>query len=163
LLACAGDPDCPGSHRCLEVLGADGAWTAACFADGALGAVGASCADAGGAFDDAACAGGLCVPEGARGFCSSPCAPGGCPPSSACAAFADPTLGSVCVARCDEPGDCAGDPRLACEAPGGVGLKRFAVDEPPAAGGYCAPRRCQAAADCGVGGACTGGFCAPAP
>jgi PKD repeat protein len=143
----------------LREAGADG-WVEACFAAGVLAPVGGSCADAGGALDDAACASGQCQGEGARGLCAYDCSVAPCPDGSDCATFAG-ALGEQCLARCELDGACEADPWLGCEAPGGGGDKGFTVAGTPEPGGYCAPRSCQDPGDCGSEGQCAGGFCEP--
>jgi PKD repeat protein len=161
LPACEDDAQCSGGARCRELAGGgDDAWTRGCFPADLLADVGESCVDAGGVPDDTACASGLCVDEGARGMCSADCAADPCPSYAACATF----TGGVerCVARCSAAIACDADPWLGCEDPGGGGTKAFTVDEAPAAAGYCAPKTCGAAEDCGPDGDCVAGFCAAA-
>lgn len=162
LAACGPDGACPHGLTCQELPAADPAddedgdgWVRGCFAPDVLRPTGAACLDAGGVPDHAVCAGGLCLEAGARGMCTAACAPGGCPPSAACGDLGDR---SVCLARClDGDTDCRSDPWLACEQPGAPG--GFTVDEPASAAGYCAARTCTTPAECGVDGACLGGYC----
>jgi PKD repeat protein len=159
LIDCASDP-CPAGLACRELPAPGGGWVAGCFQPGVLGDIGDACRDADGQTDDAACATGHCVDLGARALCAAPCTGGDCPGSAACATFTDGSVGPICVARCDDGGDCTGDPWLACEAAGGAGTKSFTVDETPDAGGYCAPKTCTMADDCGTDGACVDDYCA---
>ncbi len=161
LRVCAQDSECPTGLRCRDLKPVAGSgWVRGCFPDSVLGAIGGSCVDASGTTDDAACASGMCIGEGARGLCSEACTAGTCPGGAACASFAG-GLGSLCLARCTSASDCADDPWLSCEPAGGPGDKGFTVDETAAASGYCAPKACTGApGDCGTDGACVAGFCA---
>jgi PKD repeat protein len=151
---------CAGGQVCRELRRGDGdGWTLACFAPGLLGDIGDSCADAGGQRQDELCTSGLCAAEGLRGACIAGCAADPCPPSAACATFNGGGAPS-CLARCDADTACAGDPWLACEAPGGPGAKGFIVDEKPSRDGYCAPEACEAPEECPQG-QCANGFCGP--
>jgi hypothetical protein len=154
-------PDCAASgcaegFECHELPAAGGGWVKGCFAAGVLGAMGASCVDGAGNPDHERCASGHCAALGARGVCSAACVAGGCPGSSACASFASADL---CVLRCEDADACTADPWLACESPGGAGVFAFTVDEPAAVQGYCAPRPCASATECGADGVCTAGYC----
>ena len=153
--ACAGDLAC----RSLRAAGS-GDWEKACFVTGVLGDIGASCVDAGGVPDDARCASGSCLAQGARGLCGYDCSTAPCPEEAECASFGG-SLGDQCLRPCDASFDCAIDPWLGCEDPGGAGDLGFTVDGAAAPGGYCAPRSCTMPADCGSEGQCTGGYCGP--
>ncbi len=169
---CEGPGDCSAGEACLAFPAGDGAdvsgteadgWIRGCFAKGPLAPIGGSCRDGGGAADDGACASGTCLDEGARGMCSASCEDIECPAGAACATFQDSDLGARCVHRCDgDAAPCDDDPWLACEDPDQDGDPSFSVNEEPAPGGYCAPKRCEDAADCGTAGACDGGYCGPA-
>lgn len=160
LASCADDAGCPPHLGCRELrASAGGGWVKACFSPALLLDDGASCVDPTGALDDAACASGHCAPLGARGACATRCPGGtGCPSHAACATF-DAPLGAICLLRCAAR-PCADDPWLACESPG-PGALGFSVAEPADPDGYCAPKRCAAPDECGLGGACAGGFCGP--
>ncbi len=162
--ACGEDADCREGRACRTLAEGGGGWVRGCFAAGLVGDLGDSCQDASGALDGARCASGTCAALGARGVCAAACVTGAdCPAGAACADLGAAGGPGTCLARCDAFA-CDADPWLACEAPGGTGALGFTVDEPAAAGGYCAPRRCSMAADCGPGSACTalggGSFCA---
>jgi PKD repeat protein len=158
LAGCDGDDDCPGDLVCGELVnGAGAGWVKGCFAPGLLGGIGAPCRGADGAPHDEACASGLCVDDGARGLCSAACTDTPCPASAACATFGDGG-DALCLRRCDGEDACTDDPWLACE-PADSG--EFTVDETPAAGGYCAPKRCSTPEECGPDGTCEGGLCGP--
>lgn len=162
LPGCEDESACPAGLVCRELRnGVGSGWVHACFVEGLLGAIGAPCVDADGDLDNAACASGRCLAEGARGMCSDPCTSGSCPGSAACATFSGAELGSYCLARCESIADCSDDPWLACQAPGGDGDKAFTVDETPSALGYCAPRACDGGDECGADGDCVEGFCGP--
>ncbi len=157
---CSGGGSCPAGLTCQSLRGADGAWVQGCFAPGALAPIGASCRDGAGATDDSRCASGRCADLGARGLCVAACSGGDCPGNAACATFEDGSVGPWCVADCSAA-TCDGDPWLACETPGGTDTLDFTVDETPDAAGYCAPKACTGAAECGLDGACVNGFCGP--
>lgn len=162
LADCAGGAPCPSGQVCSELLagGGDG-WVLACFAPGPLAALGESCARPSGDLDDELCASGDCLAEGIRGLCGASCGGGEpCPPSAACATFEGGSPGPTCLARCDADTTCDADPWLACQAPGGTGVKSFTVDEPASPGGYCAPRACSSPGECPQG-RCVNGFCGP--
>ena len=151
---------CTEGQVCRELLRGDGTgWVLGCFAPGLLGDLGASCADQDGALQDELCASGECLAEGMRGLCSASCERGGCPPSAACATFNTGARPPTCLARCGAAA-CAGDPWLACEAPGQPGPDGFTVDEPASRGGYCAPESCEGNDDCPLG-QCQNGYCGP--
>lgn len=153
-LAPCSDDECAPGRTCEVVASAGGGWVRACLPAGGLGALGASCAAAGGP-DDAGCAGGHCLAIGARGACTLPCGPTApCPDGARCAAFDNGTR--TCVVECEADDACGVDPWLACEAPGAPGAWGFTLD---AAATVCAPRRCAGDVDC-PGGACTDGHCA---
>jgi len=157
---CSAAPtSCPAGTTCQSLRDATGGFVRGCFAPGILAAIGHSCVDADGAPDPAMCASDQCLDEGARGMCSASCATSAdCPEESVCATFGGP-LGKLCIARCSLFA-CDEDPLLACEAPGITADKGFTVDETPAAAGYCAPKRCTSAEQCGQDGACVGNYCA---
>lgn len=161
--SCSDTSDCPTGLACRQLLDAEGAWVSGCFVADVLGDIGSPCEDASGSPDDSLCTSGTCLAEGARGVCSQACSAGSCPSNSACASFNSQPAGSWCVARCDSPGVCDGDPWLACEAPDGAGSKDFSVDETIGGATYCAPRSCTGPNQCGPNGACVDNFCAPAP
>lgn len=161
LPTCGADGPCPAGTRCQEVLDAQGSWQSACMTPGLLGDIGDSCAGGDGQLSHSACASGLCADLGARGVCAAPCIAGNCPPSSACATFTQSGQ-AVCLARCPDEGACDSDPWLACEAPDDQGDFSFTVDEMPAEFGYCAPRSCADASECGSDGICIDGHCGPA-
>jgi hypothetical protein len=159
--ACDEDVDCPVGLACRDVRRGDASgWTRGCFSPALLGDIGASCTDGQGQLDGDQCTSGTCAPLGARGACSETCTAQSCPMGTACATFADAGLGSLCVAPCDASNTCDTDPWLACTAPGGPAPKGFTVDETAAAAGYCTPKRCTGAAECGPDGACISGYCA---
>lgn len=161
LPSCDDSSDCPAGLACRELhRGDETGWITACFSPALLGNIGDACVDGQGQLDDARCASGTCAPLGARGACSEPCSAQSCPTGAACATFSNAGLGSLCVARCEASGTCESDPWLACEAPGGPTPKGFTVDETTAIEGYCAPKRCAGAAECGPDGACVNGYCA---
>jgi PKD repeat protein len=163
LIDCSAGGQCPGGFVCRELrAGIGNGWVRGCFAAALLGDVGASCTDEVGNLVHSACAGGLCLDEGARGMCSAPCGASACPPSAACATFLGGNPAPSCLARCDTNTPCDDDPWLACEDAGGTGAKAFTVSEPASAAGYCAPERCTGDAECGPDGRCASGFCAPA-
>lgn len=158
---CDDSSDCAAGLACRALRSGDGGgWITACFSPALLGDIGDACADGQGQLDGARCTSGTCSPLGARGACSEACTAQSCPSEAACATFSAAGLGSLCVARCEEPGACELDPWLACEAPGGPAPKGFTVDEAAATDGYCAPKRCAGAAECGPDGACVNGYCA---
>jgi PKD repeat protein len=162
LAACKQDLDCPTGLACRELAGAgpDGArWTHACFPH-ALGDVGDPCRDPGGALAGAACVSGTCADLGALGVCTASCgASAPCPSNAACALLGDGR--ALCLATCAGAGDCARDPLLACQPPGGAGGGALGFTVPDGAPGasYCAPRPCATAADCAPAGACDGAHC----
>ena len=160
LRSCATDLDCAGGLICRELLGHSGEWVHACFAPDLLGDEGNPCFDAAGNPDGTLCAAGQCESLGARGMCAAPC--GSCPSYAACAWFT--ALGPRCVAICATRA-CDRDPWLGCEAPDPVGDLGFTLDPPVDPEGYCAPRRCAMASECGSDGTCSdqGGalFCGP--
>ncbi len=161
LAGCA-EASCPEGSHCSELRdgGGDG-WVLACFPAGPLAGLGEACARPSGDLDDELCASGDCLTEGLRGLCGASCGPANpCPPSAACATFEAGSPGPTCLARCDVDTACDADPWLACQAPGGTGVKSFAVDEPVSPGGYCAPKACSGPADCPQG-QCVTGFCGP--
>ncbi len=160
LRSCDTDVDCAGGLACRELLGHSGEWVRACFALDLPADEGSPCFDAAGDPDDTLCASGQCVSVGARGMCAGSC--GSCPSYAACATFT--ALGPRCLVSCATRA-CDGDPWLACEAPDASGDLGFSLDPPVDPEGYCAPRRCATAGDCGSDGACSdqGGalFCGP--
>jgi PKD domain len=159
LRQCSGDAECPAGRACRVLPAGGGGWLRGCFVAGLVADVGGSCTDASGAPDDRRCASGDCAALGARGMCTASCSSSAdCPPGAACATFTS-SGAHTCLARCDAFA-CDRDPWLACVPPGGAGRLGFTIDESPAASGYCAPRPCSNAADCGPDGACTLGFCA---
>ncbi len=161
LPACGPEGDCPAGLLCqaLPAGDAEDGWVEACFAPNLLAPVGGSCRGADGSLRDQRCAGGLCLDIGARGACSAPCDTRACPTSAACARFSGDDR-DVCVARCQGE-SCADDPWLACE-PAGAAQGFEVISEPPDPAGYCTPRTCEEASECGPDGACTAGFCGPA-
>ncbi len=158
---CTGGASCPAGLTCQHLRGADGSWIEGCFGPGALAPIGSACRDGDGNLDDSQCASGSCADLGARGLCVASCSGGDCPGASACATFEDGSYGPWCVAGCTGT-SCDGDPWLACEAPGGADKLDFTVNETPDTAGYCAPKACTGAAECGPDGACVNGFCGPA-
>jgi PKD repeat protein len=163
LQSCAGGATCSDGLVCRSLRnGAGSGFVEGCFPADLLGDIGDSCVDEDGNIDDALCASGTCLDEGARGLCSADCSTDSCPTGSACATFVGGTPTPSCMANCDTTA-CDTDPWLACEQPGGAASKSFTVDETPVASGYCAPKSCSGAPDCGVDGMCSSGFCTAKP
>ncbi len=163
LPGCVSDGDCRPGFYCHEVpslppggvAGGPFTWRKACFAD-LLGAVGERCVGADGAPDPTSCVTGRCAPLGARDVCTLDCNDAPCPPEAACAAFAGDPQHPLCLARCDMAHPCT-DPLLACAAAGGPGPFGFTVPmNEPMGATFCAPKRCDAQADCAPAGDCSG-------
>ncbi len=161
--ACTDDKGCAAGQRCRLLPtsggGAIHAWVRACFAP-VPADVGDPCRAPDGTLPGQTCSSGVCAALGALGVCSATCdATGGCPSGAACARFGDGR--SLCLRTCAGSGDCAADPLLACETAGAAGALGFNVITPGAPGAACAPRSCQAAADCQPAGTCSDGHCQP--
>ena len=161
---CTADVQCtrPG-FSCRPAPGKAG-WRRVCLPP-TPGDAGDPCRKADGTTDATACIGGVCLDVGASGLCSADCAKGACPTGSRCATFPGQSNRALCLDICGT-GDCAADPRLACELPNKTGAWGFVVsgNKDPEGTRYCAPRRCTSAAQCGLAGRCdskNGGFCVP--
>ena len=142
----AGTPCAPGLV-CQQLRGGAASaspWVAGCLPIGAAKDFGASCRDADGALDDAACTTGLCADLGALGMCSAVCGGGQtCPSGAACASLAGNTT-PFCLPACSPASPCTGDPGLQCtvvatSADAGIdgGLTLSAGSASVA---YCAPK-----------------------
>jgi len=134
-----------------------GAWTRACFAPYPF-AIGQRCDDANGQPSNADCASGTCTQLGRFGRCSLDCRNTVCPTGAACARWADGR--ALCVAACSAGVTCDDDPVLACELPG-TAPGEFTVTGDSATtvpnATYCAPKRCAASSECGLGATCPAG------
>ncbi len=162
LPTCTVDADCHRPGFVCRLAPSGSSWARACLPP-LLRALGDPCRGSEGAPDPSLCLGGLCLDLGVSGLCSASCASRGCPDGSRCARFSGQPASSVCLVRCAGSA-CTGDPRLACELPSSAGDLGFAIVGvgDPAGTRYCAPRRCSADPQCGLGGRCdlaSGGFC----
>jgi len=165
---CAVDADCtrPG-FQCRDAP-TGGGWTKVCLPPFPR-AVGEPCRGSDGKPDPASCLGKLCLEIGASGACSAVCGSSNCPEGSRCAHLSGESApAQVCLRRCAGASDPCGalDPQLACELPSPGGFFGFVIEGPPDPAGtrYCAVKRCQSDASCGVTGRCDlekGGFCVP--
>ena len=164
LPTCTTDKQCADIHpgfTCRELpalvdrAGAGGAitWRKACFGKTAWDD-GHSCADANGRPTPGDCAGGLCLPIGARNLCTSPCESDPCPSTAACAVFNFDPSHPICIARCEGKSACS-DPLLDCRGPDPLGWFGFSLAKgQPMGGTYCVPRRCAGDGECTPAGRC---------
>jgi PKD repeat protein len=142
LADCGGGVPCAPGLVCQQIPGGGAsAWVHGCLPLGAARDFGASCRNANGMLDGAACTTGYCADIGTRGLCSAACdGTHLCPGSAACARL---SVSSVCLPACSPATPCTSDPSLGCtvaaDANAGIdgGLTITAGD---LAAAYCAPR-----------------------
>lgn len=139
-----GTPACPAGFTCGNFhAGGTSAtgWVRACLPRGATADLGASCRNAGGVFDDSACASGYCAPVATNGLCAASCQlPLTCPAGTACARVG---AAQICLAACSPAVPCATDPLTACRAasPADAGVDAgLPVLSGDVSQTYCSPR-----------------------
>jgi len=145
LADCSGGGACAPGFACQQIPSggtASAGWVDACLPIGAAKDFGASCRDANGALDDAACTTGHCADIGALGMCSAPCGSGqSCPAGAACAVLAGAAT-PLCLPACSQAAPCTGDPALRCTptASGDAGVDGgLAITAGTPGVDYCAP------------------------
>jgi PKD repeat protein len=144
LADCSGGAACASGFVCQQIPGGGGAapWVHGCLPLGASDDFGASCRNANGVLDDAACTTGLCADVGDLGLCSAACdGTHPCPAGAACARLSATT--QLCLPACSATTPCTGDPSLGCTlataADAGIdGGLAITAGDPGLA--YCAPR-----------------------